>query len=212
MPTLCTHLKALPYACKIMHVHMVTGIVLAGGYSSRAKVNKLLLKVDRKPLIYHTINSLKPFVDKIVVVTGRYDKELRPYLDDVTVIYNKDYDLGMFSSVKTGLTLVNDECLIIPGDIAYVNHKTIESILKQKGCISIPTYKGERGHPLFLNKDMVELLKKEDMNSNLRKFIKKHEDKVNLIEVDDPFINFDIDTIEDYNRFLFERKVITYEG
>ena len=191
---------------------MITGIVLAGGLSSRAKVNKLLLKVDSKPLISLTIDSIRPFVDEVVVVSGRYDEELRPHLKDVKVVYNKDYELGMFSSVLTGLREAKDEALLLPGDMANISNTTIKTILNNKGCISIPTYKGTRGHPLFLNKEMVNLVLKEDVNSNLRAFISNHEDKVNLVEVNDPFIEFDIDTIEDYNMFLAKRKELSYES
>ena len=191
---------------------MITGVVLAGGYSSRAGTNKMLLEFDKKPLLLHTIDSIKDFVDEIVVVTGRYDKELRPYLKDVKVAYNKDYDKGMFSSVLTGLKEVKEDALILPGDICQIQHQTIEKLLKEKGCISIPTYKGSSGHPLFINKDMVKLILKEDMESNLHAFILKNEAKVNFVKVDDPFIKFDIDTIEDYNRFLSKRKETSYES
>lgn len=191
---------------------MVTGIILAGGHSSRAKTNKLLLLVDSKPLILHAIDSIKDHVDKLVVVTGRYDKELRPYLNDVVIAYNKDYDLGMFSSVLKGVASCEGDVLILPGDIMNISHKTIETILNNKGVITIPTYKGESGHPLFLNKDMVNLLKKEDVNSNLREFVNKHKDQINYVEVNDPFIKFDVDTLEDYSNLINKRKELSYEG
>lgn len=191
---------------------MVTGIILAGGHSSRAKTNKLLLLVDSKPLILHAIDSIKGHVDKLVVVTGRYDKELRPYLNDVVIAYNKDYDLGMFSSVLTGVAHSEADALILPGDIMNISHKTIETILNNKGVITIPTFKGESGHPLFLNKEMVSLLKKEDVNSNLRTFVNKHKDQINYVEVDDPFIKFDVDTLEDYSNLINKRKELSYEG
>lgn len=190
----------------------ITGVVLAGGSSTRAKTNKLLLMVDKKPLICHTIDSIKNHVDKVIVVTGRYDKELRPHLKDVEIVYNKDFDLGMFSSVLAGVKATNEDVIILPGDMVNISHTTFETILNNKGYITIPTYKGERGHPLFLNKEMVDLLKKENVNSNLREFISKYEDKVNLVEVNDPFINFDIDTIQDYEQLIARRKETSYEG
>lgn len=195
-----------------LSLYMTTGIILAGGCSKRARTNKLLLKVDSKPLISHTIDSLKNHVDKIIVVTGHYDKELRPYLNDVEIAYNKDYELGMFSSVLTGIRLCDDEVIILPGDMTNISHKTFETLLDNKKVISIPTFKGETGHPLFLNKQMVNLLKKEDIKSNLREFINKHIDQVNYVEVNDPFIKFDIDTIEDYTNFINKRKELSYEG
>lgn len=191
---------------------MTTGVILAGGCSKRAQTNKLLLLVDSKPLILHTIDSMKPFVDRLIVVTGRYHEELKPYLNEVEVVYNKDYELGMFSSVLAGVSKVDTDLLILPGDMLNIAPKTFEAILSNKGEITIPTYKGKSGHPLFLNKTMVNLLKNEDISSNLRAFINKHLNKVNYVEVDDSFIEFDVDTIEDYNHLISRRKELSYEG
>lgn len=191
---------------------MVTGMILAGGCSTRAKTNKLLLKVDEKPLILHTIDSMKPFVNRLIVVTGKYDQELRPYLKDVEVIYNKDYELGMFSSVLAGIKNVDSDVLILPGDMMNISQNTFKSLLKSKGTITIPTYKGQNGHPLFLNKKMCELLKKEDINSNLKLFVNKNSESINYVEVDDPFIKFDVDTMKDYQTLLNRRKELSYES
>lgn len=189
---------------------MNVGIVLAGGLSTRAHTNKLSLLVDSKPIILHTIDSLKPYVNKVIVVTGKYDRELRPLLGDVEVVYNKDYELGMFSSVLAGLNNIHDDVVIVPGDMPNISPDTYKAIMRGHGLIRIPTYNEKRGHPLFLNKDMVMLLIKEDIHSNLKEFINKHEDKVELIPVNDPFIKIDIDTIEDYTKFIDLRKEQTY--
>ena len=191
---------------------MVTGMILAGGCSTRAKTNKLLLQVDEKPLILHTIDSMKPFVDHLIVVTGKYDQELRPYLKDVEVIYNKDYELGMFSSVLAGIKNVDSDVIILPGDMMNISPNTFKSLLNNKGTITIPTYKGQNGHPLFLNKKMCELLKKEDINSNLKLFVNKNSKSINYVEVNDPFIKFDIDTMKDYQTLLNRRKELSYES
>lgn len=191
---------------------MVTGMILAGGCSTRAKTNKLLLQVDEKPLISHTIDSMKPFVDHLIVVTGKYDQELRPYLKDVEVIYNKDYELGMFSSVLAGIKNVDSDVIILPGDMMNISPNTFKSLLNNKGTITIPTYKGQNGHPLFLNKKMCELLKKEDINSNLKLFVNKNSESINYVEVNDPFIKFDIDTMKDYQTLLNRRKELSYES
>lgn len=191
---------------------MVTGMILAGGCSTRAKTNKLLLQVDEKPLILHTIDSMKPFVDHLIVVTGKYDQELRPYLKDVEVIYNKDYELGMFSSVLAGIKNVDSDVIILPGDMMNISPNTFKTLLNNKGTITIPTYKGQNGHPLFLNKKMCELLKKEDVNSNLKLFVNKNSESINYVEVNDPFIKFDVDTMKDYQTLLNRRKELSYES
>ena len=181
----------------------MVGIILAGGCSTRAKVNKLLLEVDRKPLIRHTIDSIKDFVDEVFVVTGKYHNELLPYLTDVTVVYNKDYKDGMSTSVYAGIKAANCEsCLILPADITCVKPSTIKAILNDKGGIRCPSFNGVRGHPLYLSSGYAEKFVSNGPLFKLCDLVFNHEESVSDVCVDDPFINFDIDTLDDYNKLL----------
>lgn len=187
------------------------GIILAGGSSSRAKLNKLLLDVEGQPLICRTVQTMRPFVDHIIAVTGKYHKELQPVLakEDIEIAYNASHEKGMFSSIQTGLNMVHDEdILLIPGDIPNVSKKTYEKLLMAKGEIRIPTYLGKEGHPLYLSRRLVNEARKEPLESNMRLFLNKHEDEKIRVEVDDPFVCFDVDTNEDYQKLLslIERK------
>ena len=181
------------------------GIVLAGGSSTRAKVNKLLLEVDRKPLICHTINKISPFVDKVIVVTGKFHNELSQVINDCEIVFNYKHELGMFSSVLAGINkAVGNDVLLIPGDITNVSSNTIKALIRGTKSIRIPSFNGKTGHPVFLAKEMVELLVKEPIDSKLCDFIAKHNNETEIIEVNDCFINFDVDTIDDYNRLRKE--------
>lgn len=185
--------------------NLMVGIVLAGGSSTRAKVNKLLLEVDRKPLISHTINTISPFVDRVVVVTGRYHDELCKVITNAEIVFNSNHEKGMFSSVLAGAKAVlGNNVLLIPGDITNVNEASIKSLLKGSKNIRIPSYEGVTGHPVYLSKEIVSELVKEPIDSRLCDFIAKHNNEVEIIEVNDKFINFDVDTIEDYNKLRKE--------
>lgn len=185
---------------------MVQGIILAGGFSSRMGKNKMSLEIDHKPLLSYTIESMRPFVDKIYLVTGHYDKEIRTFIkedENVRIVYNKDYEKGMFSSVLCGLHFVNDDFFILPGDLPFIHTGTYEALLKGTKPVRYPTYKGQEGHPLFIKGELKEKLLKEGMDSNLRAFRDKQDKEA--IEVDDKFILRDIDTIEEYKQLLKER-------
>ena len=181
------------------------GIVLAGGSSTRAKLNKLLLEVDRKPLISHTIDTISSFVDKVVVVTGKYHDELSKVITNAEIVFNSEHEKGMFSSVLTGLKAARgNNVLLIPGDITNVSKASVKALLMGTKGIRIPSFEGATGHPVYFSKENVELILKEPINSRLCDFIAKHNDDVEIIEVNDKFINFDVDTIEDYNRLRKE--------
>ena len=70
---------------------MAQGIILAGGFSSRTQNNKMRLSIDGKPLIVHTIEAMKPFVNKIYLITGHYDQDIRSIIQEdekINIIYN----------------------------------------------------------------------------------------------------------------------------
>ena len=181
------------------------GIVLAGGSSTRAKVNKLLLEVDRKPLICHTIDTISSFVNKVVVVTGKYHNELIKVITNAEIVFNSEHEKGMFSSVLTGARAAKgNDVLLIPGDITNVSKDTIRALLVGTKGIRIPSYKGVTGHPVYLSNENIDLLLNEPVDYKLCDFIAKHNNDVEVIEVDDKFINFDVDTIEDYNKLRKE--------
>ncbi len=186
---------------------MAQGIILAGGFSSRTKTNKMSLVIDDKPVLLHTIEAMKPFVTKMVLVTGHYDQEIRNIIkpdEKIEVVYNKDYARGMFSSVLCGVKHIDDDFFIVPGDIPFINAGTYNALIKGNKPVRIPTYQGKEGHPLFIKKELIEKLLKEDIESNLRAFRDKQEKE--YIEVDDKNILKDIDTIDDYQKIKEERK------
>lgn len=178
---------------------MIDAVILAGGCSVRFKSNKLLFPINDKPLIIHTIESLKDFVSHIYVVTGHYHDEITEVIkniDKVSIIYNPNYMNGMFSSVQVGIKATNNDILLIPGDCPFVNEKTIQQLIDGKGLIRCPAYKGKNGHPLFIKKELKEEILKLSSDSNL----KTYRDQIGyeIIDCDDPHIFIDIDTIKDY--------------
>lgn len=186
---------------------MLYGIILAGGYSSRMKTNKALLLVKDKPLILYAIESMRPFVDKIIVVSGRYHQEINETLSNqkgVEVVYNPDYEKGMFSSVLAGVKHVDDDFFISPVDCPFVEKATFVALLGGSKDIRFPRYKGKDGHPLFIKKNLIKELLNTPVESNLKEFRNSHDYEV--IEVNDKNILVDIDTMSDYQNIILERR------
>ena len=185
---------------------MVDCIVLAGGLSTRAKTNKMLFMVENRPLISYTVNNMSRHVDHVIVVTGKFDQEIREVLkgSDADIIYNKDYEQGMFTSVKTGVKLTKGDFFILPGDCPFVSSNTFNILKNGKKSVRVPTFLGQDGHPLFISHELKDELLNEPDDSNLKVFRDRHD--IERIAVNDPNILNDIDTVEDYQRLLKERK------
>ena len=186
---------------------MIQAVILAGGFSTRATTNKMHFLVEGKPLLQHTIDSVKSIVEKVIVVTGHYNQEIKEFIKEdekVQIVYNKDYEKGMFSSVLRGVKETTDDFFILPGDIPFIKKETFEALLHGNKPVRFPTYKGKEGHPLFISKELKKSLLDEPIESNLRVY-RDRQDK-EAIEVDDKNILRDIDTIEQYRAAIKERE------
>jgi molybdenum cofactor cytidylyltransferase len=162
---------------------MYDGIVLAGGYSSRFKQNKMCVEYLGKALILHTVSTMLKTCDKVYVVTGHYHHEITKVLegyDKVEVIFNKGYAEGMFSSVKLGVHHVNHDFFIIPGDYPLVKESTYKKLLLGNKDLRVPSYNMHLGHPLFISYSLKESLLKTESTS-LKEF--RNQKGYEIIEV-----------------------------
>jgi len=186
---------------------MTQGLILAGGYSARAKQNKMLLLFENKPLILHAIDGMIPFVSQIFVVTGHYHDEISELLrgyPQAICLKNNNYEMGMFSSVLTGVSALSEDFFVLPGDCPFVSQNTYSTLLSGKKKIRVPSFAGKGGHPLFIKKELLSDLKKEPVTSNLKAFRNRHE--LEFIEVIDEYILTDIDTIEDFTDLIHKKE------
>jgi len=185
---------------------LVDTIILAGGKSSRFTRNKLAEIYQGKPLIYYTIKTFLTISESVIIVTGHYDLD---YLSDflqnsrIKIVHNTNYEKGMFTSVLKGALHVTNDFFLIPGDYPLVKPSTLQHILKSDGQIRVPTYQHQRGHPIFITKDLLPTLLKEPETSNLKVFRDRH--IVNYIPVDDEGILKDIDSLADLQDLPNER-------
>ena len=186
---------------------MAQGVILAAGYASRAKTNKMLLPIENQSMIERAIEGMKPFVSMIFVVTGHYHDAIHAQLKNnplVKCIENRTYEQGMFSSVLIGVTETREDFFILPGDCPFVNQKTYEKLLMGHKEIRVPNFREKNGHPIWISKDLKNELLAEPITSNLKSFRNRHD--FEMIAVEDPNILIDIDTPNEYKHILNQIK------
>lgn len=186
---------------------MTQGIILAAGYSTRAKINKLLFQTNDKPLISHAIEGMSPHVDKIFVVTGFYHEDISlviKHYPNVEIIHNINFDKGMFSSILAGVKCISEDFFILPGDCPFVSFETYEKLLKGSKDICVPSYLNRKGHPIFIKIKLKEALLNEPVSSNLKDFRNRYD--YEIIKTDDKHVLVDLDTIDDFENLKNNRK------
>lgn len=181
---------------------MIEGVVIAAGRSTRTGGrNKLTLPLDGHTVIHRSVSCLMPFCDRIYVVTGHRENEVveaLPDCPDVIIVYNSNYDDGMFSSILMGFGKVEaDYCFLLPGDCPFVDRKAIKGMLERPRDILVPRYHSKPGHPVLLSRQMISKLLSGKGYASLRAFIEANNPE--YVDVDSPGILLDIDTMEDYS-------------
>lgn len=189
---------------------MVSAILLGAGESKRMGANKLFLPWGRKTIFEQCLDTLlRSKVKEVIVVINERIKGKVNGLKDrkVKVVNNPYYRRGMSTSIRMGIKVMDPNSrgiLIALGDQPFLKARTINALMKafshQKDGIIVPSFRGNRGHPvIFHRKYEKELLKlKGDMGG--RSILEDHPEGVKAIRVKSEGVVKDVDTWKDYRR------------
>ena len=188
---------------------MISAILLAAGQSKRMTgENKLTKEIKGSPLIKHSVkNILAATIDELIIVLG-YQKEIIEKLIDknekIKFVFNKDFESGMASSIKTGLKHLSkntDAFFICLGDMPWVKSDIYNLLIQSKGKkeIIIPTYNGQQGNPIFFDKSMKEEIMTITGDVGAKKILKNNKDKVLNFETNDLGVTKNYNTQENFN-------------
>ena len=187
---------------------MTTALLLAAGESRRTSPTlKQLYPIKNKPLVQFMIDKLREGgLKRVIVVLGYEAESIKIHIDEkkADVIINENYANGMLTSIKRGL-MGGDDHLIMPVDHPAVRVETIKSVLGLKDRITIPVYRGKRGHPVLIPGKFIEELRDFD-GKTLRDFI--HNKDFSEICVGDPGVILNFNTMEDFANYFRTRKHI----
>lgn len=179
----------------------VDGVILAAGYSSRANAFKMELEINKKSILQRCIEALYDDCSNIIVVSGyKHEKinELTKNYSRLRVIYNEEFNKGMFSSVKKGIQNVTaSRFLLTPGDYPLISKDIIKKIIKQENEIVIPSFNKKGGHPILLSSHLIKEILNEPDDSNLKRYLNRK--KCSYLDIEDEGILLDVDTMEDYH-------------
>ena len=188
---------------------MISAILLAAGQSKRmGGENKLTKEIQGSPLIKHSVkNILASSIDELIVILGHQKEIIEKLIDKnekVKFIFNKDFESGMASSIKTGLDNLSEETeafFICLGDMPMVNHDIYNQLIKSKDNkeIIVPNYKGQQGNPVLFNKSMKEKVMDITGDTGAKKILKLNKDKILNLEIDDQSITKGFDTQDNFN-------------
>ena len=188
---------------------MISAILLAAGQSKRmGGENKLTKEIQGTPVIKHSVkNILASSIDELIVVLGYQKEVIKKIIDKnekVKFVFNKNFESGMASSIKTGLNHLSEKTeafFICLGDMPMVNYDIYNQLIKSKNNkeIIVPTHKGQQGNPVLFNKSMKEKIIGITGDVGAKKILELNKDKILNLEINDQSITKGFDTQDDFN-------------
>lgn len=105
----------------------ITGIILAGGKSSRMGTDKGFLKLNDKLFIEHSIDALKALVSEIIIISNSNDYDVFGYKR----INDKVENSGPLAGIYTGLIHSETEYnLVLSCDIPLIKTELLKLLIE----------------------------------------------------------------------------------
>ena len=188
---------------------MISAILLAAGQSKRmGDENKLVKNFQGIPLIKHSVrNILASFIGELIIVLGHQKEIIEKLIDKnekIKFVFNKDFESGMDTSIKTGLNHLSEETeafFICLGDMPMVNKDIFNLLIKSKNNreIIVPTYKNKQGNPILFSKSMKKKIMTIEGNVGAKKILELNKDKILNIETNDQSITKNFNTLDNFS-------------
>ncbi len=180
-----------------------SGIILAGGQSSRMGKDKKTLIINKKTFLEHTYDILKKFCNDILICGLEND------LLQNDSMFTKDIHPGKgpLGGIYTGLKHIkNSHAIILPVDMPLVNGKVIQHLIDNYNSdkdIAVFEVAGKI-HPLvgIYKKSLIPLIEHHILNNKLKmlSFIKTA--KYQRIPYNRPETFINVNNPSDYNRLI----------
>lgn len=188
---------------------MITGIILASGFSRRMGRDKLLIEIDGEKIIERVIKACcKSKLDDIILIYRSEDIKEIGSKYNIKSIYNDNAHLGQSEGLKLGLkaSIDSDSYMFLVGDQPFLTpeiiNKLIEEYNQTDSSIILPYYNGHRGMPMIISSIYREELLDVVGDKGGRDIIKNNPSKVKKVYIEEEKMGIDIDTQDDLKRLI----------
>ncbi|MCF6459685.1 nucleotidyltransferase family protein [Clostridium sp. Cult3] len=187
---------------------MITGIILASGFSKRMNRDKLLMEIDGVPMVERVIErAVESRLDEVILVYRVDEVKRIGKKYGIKTLYNPRAHLGQSEGLKLGVeeAKTSQAYMFLMGDMPFITTELIDKLIQEYICskaqILVPYYNGKRGMPtVFSHRLRKELLNIEGDKGG-RSIIKNNPSLIRKVHIDDERLGLDIDTQEEYKRW-----------
>lgn len=192
---------------------MIAALILAAGESQRMNTPKALLRIGTESFVECIARKAREAgASTVYLVAGHHHERIKRELKgklEIDILFNYRYKEGQISSLKEGLRNLATgltEALVWPVDQPLVTTRTVQVLLEsyrnEKNHVTIPVFQAKRGHPVLYDVRAIHSLLSLSPTQTAKDLQKIYEKEISFVDVDDPGVLVDIDTAEDYQKYI----------
>lgn len=180
-------------------------VIMASGLGKRYGGNKLMEELGDKPLIKWIIDTTDDLFDRRVVVTRNSD--VKALCDSLNIECIKHEFPNRNDTVRLGLSALREEvdyCFFTPGDQPLISREAIAALIEatteKNDRIIRAGYGKIAGSPMGFPKLFFNELLQLPEGKGGSWIAKNNQEAVDIIQVQDEYELWDIDTVEDMDK------------
>jgi molybdopterin-guanine dinucleotide biosynthesis protein A len=121
-----------------------TGIILAGGASSRMGHDKASAEIGQHTSLRHVVEAVKLVSDDVIIASGRNSQPSG--IEEVRYVDDPPGTAGPLAGVVAGMrAAANDTCLVVACDMPFADPGLLRQLLDSlEGCLAVvPIFEGK---------------------------------------------------------------------
>ncbi len=181
----------------------IGAIVLAAGFSRRFGSSKLLAGLSSgKSVFQQTVGRItEAFPDRLVVTRPEMAAALQGLAQETSILSFEHAEQGMGATLAFAAQYIGgwDGCVVCLGDMPFIETSTYRDISEQVTADTIvtPTFESKHGNPVAFGRNFFTDLAALTGDSGGRELTSMYPRAVRELQVSDPGILQDIDTLEE---------------
>jgi molybdenum cofactor cytidylyltransferase len=189
---------------------MISGIILASGFSRRMKREKLILPIGGVPMLERVIcAAMASDLDEVLLVYNKEEIRALGERHGLSLVYNAHPENGQSAAVKAGVNHANQASIgfmFLVGDQPFVSADTINRLISvfntEKSRIVAPVYGTQRGNPVIFPSALKQDLLALEGDQGGRAIMDQMQSLIRLVAIQDEREATDIDSVENYQRLI----------